>query len=67
MLLHGVQFLPSAGSPQLQQGVRGITGYGQVARVVYENTCLQREVLQDRIDVMHWFANTCTCSVRRQA
>ncbi len=44
--------------PNFSKEFAGITGYGQIARVVYENTLLQRKVLLDRIDVMHWFANT---------
>lgn len=44
--------------PNFSKEFAGITGCGQVARVVYENTWLQWKVVRDRIDVMHWFANT---------
>ena len=36
---------------------RGI-GTNQLARIAYENTTLQYHAWKDRLDLMHWFANT---------
>jgi glycosyltransferase involved in cell wall biosynthesis len=36
----------------------GINSLNRIARIFYENTFLQWRAKVDRIDVMHWFANT---------